>query len=182
VEGLESVTLLSGISATAAVTMAAMSREIHLSGQVEGAYHAREIPDAGKFYTFSGHGPLSPLGQVNMTGNVDLPGLLISPITGTPPRTPEAFGQVVLSSPGGSLTLTLSAPSSDNASLLPDVFRYTVTSASGKFKGDTGSGTLKIMVTPSPAPANPVASLGTEHGTFTLVFVPTPSATGNPAS
>jgi hypothetical protein len=183
VEGLESMTLLSGMPAAVAVAMAVTTHEIHLSGTVTGTYHAREIPDAGKTYDFLGSGQVSPLGHVGMTGHVQLPGLLISPITGKTPPTPEAFGQVVLSKPGGSsLTLTLSAPSSDNATMLPDVFHYTITGASGKFKGDTGSGELKITVTPATSSSATAPSLATEHGTFKLVFVPTPSATGNTAS
>jgi hypothetical protein len=183
VESLEALTLLSGASAAVgSIPLAMTSHLLHVSGTVTGTYHAREIPDAGKTYDFSGRGRLSPLGHMVMNGSVQLPGLLISPITGTTPTSPEAFGEVVLTRPGGSLTLTLSAPSSDNATTLPDVFRYQVARASGQFKGDTGSGQLKIAVNPAPSTSSAAPSLANEHGTFTLVFIPKPPSIGNTGS
>jgi hypothetical protein len=183
VESLEAKTLLSGTSAAAGGVPSTMTRQVGLrvQGTVAGTYHAREIPDAGKTYDFSGRGSVSPLGHVDMTGHVQLPGLLFLPV-GIKPSAPVAFGQVVLSGPAGSLTLSLTAPSSDNAMKLPDVFRYQIAGASGTFEGDAGSGELKIIVTPAPSSSAAASNLATERGTFKLVFVPTPSATGNTAS
>ena len=169
---------------------------IQLTGTAKGDYSARTIPDAGKFYTFSkGQGmisPLNPPGSTDVLGNVALPGLLIRPLptTGAPTTTaptpipilPVVFatGQLFLSTPKGSLTLTLSAPSSDNAQSLPLAFSYRITAASGAYRGDTGSGSVKIMVTPVTPTATPGASAviltgGLEHGSFTMTFIaPTP--------
>ena len=186
-EELESMTLLSGVSAVmpaaaAAVTpITPMSHELNLTGSVHGNYHTREIPDAGKTYTFFGHGSVSPLGRTSMSGNVQLPGLIISPVipgTTPPVMAPNAHGQVFLSDARGSLTLTLTAPSSDNSSTLPPFFKYTITNASGRFRGDTGSGYLVIDVTPKVTPTPTAgATLGQEHGSFTLSFIPPPPST-----
>jgi hypothetical protein len=205
VESLEVKSLLSGVSGShvhihvhetvvATVPLAA-THQIQLSGTAKGDYSARTIPDAGKFYTFTnGTGTISPLnppgskGTTDVLGNVALPGLLIMPVptTGSPTTTPSptpllpvvfATGQLFLSTPRGSLTLTLSAPSSDNAQSLPPAFSYKITAASGDYKGDTGFGSVVITV----KPVNPTAMAGSsavilpggqEHGTFTMSFVP----------
>jgi hypothetical protein len=170
------------------------TRSIALSGTATGSYKARTIPDAGKFYTFTrGSGTIKPLGTANVTGNVALPGLLIMPIVpvvGPPTSSPssvQATGQLTLLTPPetapvqqGTLVLSLSAPSSDNATTLPPSFSYTITKATGIFRGDTGSGSAVITVkpvNPTTSPGPIIRPGGQEQGTFTVTF-PLPSLLG----
>jgi hypothetical protein len=212
VESLESMTLLSGVAGTlhaqSAMTVVPITpvatHLIHLTGTAKGSYHARSIPDAGKTYTFSGAGQISPLlGQTNVTGTVQLPGLIITPVPTptaasntktSPPIIPPlvlASGELTLSSPpigakpgaggppAGTLKLKLSGLSHDNANTLPPFFFYTITDATGVYKGDTGSGAVVITVNPvKPTPtANAISGLQ-EQGSFTMNFLkflpPTP--------
>src|SRR5262252_429772 len=73
VESLESMTLLSGVSAAARGAIAALlapvappsGHEIDLTGTVKGTYHVHIInPDTGKDFIFSGSGKVAPLGHV----------------------------------------------------------------------------------------------------------------------
>jgi hypothetical protein len=170
---------------------------IQLLGMASGDYSARTIPDAGKFYTFTnGKGQISPIGQATVQGTVTLPGLLIMPTPlsgpGTPPTTPPiprivyAYGQLFLSTPKGTLSLALSAPSHDNAMALPPWFTYKITAASGQYGGDTGTGAVFITVHPvSPTATSSGAVIigGQEHGAFTMNFGPLPpTATGTGSS
>jgi hypothetical protein len=127
---------------------------------------------AGKRYTFFGQGNVTPLHQSELTGHVRLPGLVISPGSGTAPTasTASAHGQLFLSDPGGTLTLTLIAPSHPDSEALPAVFSYKVTNASGRFRGDGGTGQVVIVTDPSGPGSN--AGSATQHGTFTVVFIP----------
>jgi hypothetical protein len=183
VEWLESMRLLSStavaLHAPAMVdtpTVAPVaSRPVHLVGTAKGTYHARLIPDAGKFYTFGGAGMIGPVGQTVVKGTVALPGLIIRPVPITILPLVEASGQLTLSSPrggSGTLTLMLSAPSHDNATTLPSVFGFKIMAATGPFKGDTGSGWVVIGVDPvKPSPgAGPVIGVQ-EHGRFTMTFL-----------
>jgi hypothetical protein len=183
-ERLETMRLLSGVSQAVAITppitvRRSVENAVALTGRVEGTYHASMIPDAGKTYTFSGHGRVRPLHKSDMTGNVHLPGLLFTPEGGSLVANPtvDAYGQVFLSDARGTLTLTLTAPSHDNANTLPAVFSYRVTNASGRFRHDSGTGQVVIVVDPGAAgsAAGPLA----EHGTFTLVFVPAKAASNS---
>ena len=75
------------------------------------------------------------------------------------------------------MTLTLLAPSSDNAQSLPPAFSYKITAASGAYMGDIGFGSVKITVTPvSPTATSGagavIVSGGQEHGSFTMSFIP----------
>jgi hypothetical protein len=201
------MTLLSGVAAglhlhAAAVVsvppnMPVVTHQIQLFGVAKGDYYARTIPDAGKFYTFTnGKGQISPIGEADVQGYVALPGLLIMPTPvsggGTPPTTPpipvvvKATGQLFLSTPRGTLTLSLSAPSHDNATTLPPFFTFKITAASGLYKGDTGTGAVFITVDPAspPPPSSGTVIIGgLEHGTFNMVFAPLPpTATGTGSS
>jgi hypothetical protein len=150
---------------------------LDLTGRIQGTYQASMTTDAGKRYTFYGKGSVSPLHQSDLTGHVRLPGLVVTPVTGTGPVTPavDAHGQIFLSDPGGTLTLTLTAPSRADAESLPDLFRYKVTNTSGRFRGDSGLGQLVIVVDPGASTSKGGALV--EHGTFTLVFIPNSATT-----
>jgi hypothetical protein len=163
----------------------AVNQELRLSGMATGRYHAETIPDAGKNYTFRGSGPIAPLGHTDVTGNVHLPGLIITPVAGpgaTPP-TVEAHGQLFLSDPRGTVTLSLEAPSHTNADRLPQFFSYRITNASGQFRGDTGTGTVVIVLDPQPPPTATTPTTTTppgleEQGSFVMVFIPNPPPPG----
>jgi hypothetical protein len=190
VEALESLTLLSSaipaLHHAAAVTVPpntpVANQPRNLSGVATGRYRATTIPDAGKTYTFHGTGQIAPLGRTDVTGNVQLPGLIIPPptTTGATPPTVEAHGQLFLSDARGTVTLTLEAPSHDNADMLPPYFGYKITNASGAFRGDTGTGIVVIVADPDPTattPTTPTPSGLMEQGSFTMVFVPNPLPT-----
>jgi hypothetical protein len=155
---------------------------LNLSGLATGQYRATTIPDAGKTYTFHGAGQISPLGRTDVTGTVHLPGLIVPPpTTSATPPTVEAHGQLFLSDVRGTVTLTLEAPSHNNADRLPPYFTYKITNASGAFRGDTGTGIVVIVADPNPTPTpttttTPTSGL-TETGTFTMVFIPNPPPT-----
>jgi hypothetical protein len=160
---------------------------LRLSGEATGRYHATTIPDAGKMYTFHGRGEIAPLGYTDVTGNVQLPGLIITSVTnpGATPPTVEAHGQLFLSDARGTATLTLDAPSHDNADKLPPYFTYRITNASGAFRGDDGTGVVVIVADPDPtatttSPTSTTPSGLTETGSFTMVFIgnPPPPTTG----
>jgi hypothetical protein len=192
VEALEALTLLSSVIPAlhhaAAVTvppnMPVANRQLNLSGEATGRYRATTIPDAGKAYTFHGTGEIAPLGHTDVTGNVQLPGLIIPPptTTGTTPPTVEAHGQLFLSDPRGTVTLTLEAPLHDNADRLPPYFSYKITNASGAFRGDTGTGIVIIVADPDPTATTPTTTPPSglvEVGSFTMVFVPNPPPTAS---
>jgi hypothetical protein len=144
---------------------------IALGGRVTGHFHAKEIPHAGKFYEFSGSGAIAVLGHVTVTATIDLPGLLISPVTGTTPNV-NATGKVTYADSRGSVTLSVTGPSQDNAETLPATFLFTVTGATGRFRGDTRSGVLNLGVTPTTSASTRPLPGFAEHGTFSMVLRP----------
>jgi hypothetical protein len=175
-ESLESIVALSGMSSGAAAAVAA--KTLMLTGDVSGHYHAREIPDAGKFLTFThGKGHLSPIGHVSLTGNISFP-MLVSP-PGATPNPNDATGTFVIANGKGSLTLHLTGPPAADANLHPLVFSYTITGATGKYRGDTGKGYIALQTTPAPTPTPVSAPGGMEHGHFQMEFLtvapPTPA-------
>jgi hypothetical protein len=175
-ESLESIVALSGMSSemTAAIVSAATARNVVLTGEISGLYRARSFPDVGKSYTLThGVGNVSALGRTRLTGNLELPGLFVAPAGSI--NSVKAIGTLVLSTGKGSLILDLSAPSSARATSLPRAFSYTITGATGKFKGDTGAGWVAIQVIHGPRQPTP---RGAEHGRFhlELLTVPPPAA------
>ncbi len=153
----------------------ATAHSITLTESMKGSYRAKEIPDAGKTYTFSGAGKLSSIGETSVAGTVHLPGLLISPSAN--PSAPQAQGQLILSNRHGRLTLALTAPSTDNASALPPYFNFTIQTGTGSYAHDSGSGYATIEVTPS---STRLAPGGLEHGHFTVSFSTAPPPVPGP--
>ncbi len=191
-EILESKTLLSSVSDAIAVMPArdwidvrrAVTGEIDLSGTIKGSYTAKTLVDGGKNYQFFGSGNVSPLNKADLTGHVRIPGLVVPPASGGTSNQPiifEAKGQVFLSDPGGTVTVTATAPANNNLKL-PDTLSYKVTNASGRYKGDAGSGELVVVLDPGRTTTNPKTGLPVEHGTFTLVFVPSSSTSSGSSS
>ena len=171
VESLESMTLLSGVSAAVRGAIAALlapvaptsGHEIDLTGTVTGTYHVHSSnPDTGKDFSFFGSGPVAPLGHVELTGHINSPGFI---------ARGHSRGLLVLSNPNGSLTLAVAGPEQNGFTPVPDTFTFKITSASGKFKGDTGTGFMVLELNPSPIPPAGASTLAGEHGTFTMIFL-----------
>jgi hypothetical protein len=187
VETLEAMTLLSSaipghlhaLAASVSTSAPVANQWLRLSGEATGRYHAESIPDAGKSYTFRGSGQIEPLELTDVTGNLRLPGLIVPPVV-TPVATPPtvlAHGQLFLSDARGTVTLTLSAPSQTNGTKLPPYFSYKITNASGAFRGDTGTGTVVIVVDPDRPPSATTTTTApslNEQGSFVMVFLPNP--------
>jgi hypothetical protein len=168
------MTLLSGMSAAVRGAIAALlapvaptsGQEIHLTGTVKGTYHVHIInPDTGKDFIFSGSGKIAPLGHVELTGHIHSPGFIYNG---------HSNGLLVLSDPNGSVTLAVTGPAQNGFTPVPDTFNHKITSASGKFKGDTGRGFIVLELDPAQTSPNPPAGATTltgEHGTFTMIFL-----------
>jgi hypothetical protein len=165
VESLESMTLLSGASAAVGGSIAAMTSQVlHLDGMIKGTYHEHlPIPDVGKSYTFTGSGQINPLGRSSLSGSVQTLGFIASG---------HAHGTLVLSNAHGSVTLQLTGPAQQGFASLPHTFSYTITSASGKFKGDTGSGMVALTLGTSKTATGSIV----QTGSFTMVFTPQTTA------
>ena len=141
VESLETMVLLSGITASEPLSGGA----VVLSGIAKGTYKTAKV---GEPTTFSEKGTISPLGKVTIKGSIDY--LEVHP-----------SGTVTLSSASkkhGTITASLTT-----AGPFSPVF-YTITSATGIFAGDTGSGESVLMTTPAKG-------RGPAHGKVTLTFV-----------
>ena len=168
VESLESMTLLSGVSAAVRGAIAALlapvaptsGHEIDLTGTAKGTYHVHIInPDTGKDFIFFGSGQVAPLGHVELTGHIHSPGFIANG---------HSTGLLVVSDPKGSVTLAVTGPEQNGFTPVPDTFTFQITSASGKFKGDTGTGFIVLELDPAHTPPTPPAG---EHGTFTMIFL-----------
>jgi hypothetical protein len=173
-ETLESVTLLSGASAAVKGAVAALltptpptaGREIDLTGIARGTYHAHiKNPDTGKDFSFFGSGQVASLGHVDLTGHIHSPGFIANG---------HSKGLLILSDPNGSVTLVLTGPAQNGFTPVPDTFNFKITNASGKFKGDTGTGFIVLELEPAKTPPPPPAgapTLTAEHGSFTMIFL-----------
>jgi hypothetical protein len=174
VESLESMTLLSGVSAAARGAIAALlgpvaptsGHKIEPTGSVKGTYHVHITnPDIGKEFIFFGSGQVAPLKHVKLTGHITSPGFIYHG---------HSTGLLVLSDPNGSVTLAVTGPPQNGFTPIPDVFNFKITSASGKFKGDTGTGFMVLELDPAQTPTTPSGGAPTpdgEHGTFTMIFL-----------
>jgi hypothetical protein len=172
VESLESIPLLSGAStalqgAAAIVATVIPGHETDLNGTARGTYHVHIAnPDTGKIYKFSGSGNITPLGHVGLTGNVQTLGFIAQG---------NASGQLFLSNSRGTLTLTLTGPVQNGLAPIPDHFAYSITNASGRFLGATGSGVVALGLHPGKTSPTAEPDLPTEHGHFTMIFISLPS-------
>jgi len=166
-EVLESMALLSALSPVfvhpggpvlIAATAPTTPTTVSLNGTLKGNYHVsgKVNADKGFDYIFSGNGHIGALGHVHVTGNVHSLGNI---------ATGHATGLIVLSTPRGSLTLHLTGPEQKGFAKLPDHFAFKITNSSGKYLGDTGTGTVVFVRDPAGTSASQ------EHGTFTMVFV-----------
>jgi hypothetical protein len=158
--------LLSGASAAVEGAVSAMTSQVlHLNGTVKGTYHEQlPNPDIGKSYAFTGSGQVGPLGHSSLTGSVHTLGFIASG---------HARGILVLSNAHGSVTLDLTGPSQPGFAPIPHAFSYTISDASGRYKGDTGSGEVDLVLGSGQTPSGSTA----QTGSFTLVFTHQTTAT-----
>jgi hypothetical protein len=166
---LESMTLLSALTPSFAhpggpslIAAAApgTTTSVSLNGTLKGNYHVagKVNADQGLDYVFQGNGRIGALGHVDVDVTGDLHSL------GNIAKG-QAKGLIVLSTPRGSLTLHLTGPNQKGFAKLPDHFKFKITNSSGKYLGDTGTGTVVFVRDPAGTSASQ------EHGTFTMVFV-----------
>ncbi len=168
-EILESMTLLSTLTPVLthpggliipADTSTGTTTPVSLNGTVKGNYHvtSKSNPDVGLTYDFSGNGKIGALGHVHATGHLHSVGNIAEG---------HATGLIVLSDPSGSLTLHVAGPEQKGFASLPDRFTFKITNGSGKYRHDTGTGTVVFV----RDPAGTASITTSEHGTFTMVFV-----------
>ncbi len=168
-EALESLTLLSAVSAlvvnpsgpmVAAEKSRAAVTPISLSGILEGDYHVsgKANADKGLNYVFTGDGTISGLGYAQVAGNLHSVGNIAKG---------HATGLVVLSTAYGSVRLDLTGATQKGPATLPESFTFKITTSSGKYRGDVGTGTVYFV----RAPAGTSTSDSSEQGGFALVFV-----------
>jgi hypothetical protein len=165
-EKLESIALLSGlpaqphglvspITADALPAIMSASSQVKLNGSFHGDYHVSPgIPDVGQTYTFFGHGDLKREGKADVSGSVHQLGFV---------ATGKVHGLLVISTPQGSLTLTLTGPTQKGFAALPERFSFKITNSSGAYLHERGHGTAILVLDP--------ASAGADHGSFTLALV-----------
>ena len=170
VEGLESMTLLSGVAAAVhhghavVQTATTQTQNLSLSGTVHGQYFAQSSnPDTGSTYSITAFGRISPLGRTAVTGSYQTPGFILN---GT------AHGSLTLTAAHGSLTLKLdqAGPIPQNSSGGSRLFQFTITGGTGAYAGAQGSGTVNVTLDSSNS-----LNLGGHHlstGRVTLTFQP----------
>ena len=134
---------------------------IGLVGTASGTYlkHVAN-PDTGATYSLSGTGNVTPLGSDTVSGSLVTPGFVANGrITGT----------VTLNNSHGSVTASLSgaAPAAITATSAIKL-TYVVTSATGRYKGTAGTGS--VVVAFSPMKVAPPTAFGVTAGDFTLTF------------
>jgi hypothetical protein len=124
---------------------------LSLGGTIFGTWHKRFInPDLGMVQVLTGSGTISPLGLVQASGTLHTPGFV---------ATGHTTGSVTLSNSSGSVTLQLVGPTQRGFSKPPASFHFTITSGTGAFAGDTGSGTASFHERPGFTPHCPPGAL-----------------------
>ena len=170
VESLESMTLLSGMTAVVGhpLPAAQISSQaiplpiiVGLKGTTHGTYTSSSFPDVGTSYSVSTAGKLSGYGVGTVYGTLHSLGFIASG---------HASGTLHVVLPGGTLTLKLTGPTQKGFSPLPKQFSFEITKGTGKFHNATGDpvgkGTVNVTIKPGPG-----AGLQ-GHGQVTLTFVP----------
>jgi hypothetical protein len=170
VEGLESMTLLSGLATTVHAAASAMVstpvQAVALSGTARGSYVSRQSnPDVGTTYNFSARGRITPLGQTFDFGSFRTPGFI---------QNGQTQGRLTLAGPRGTVRLSITevTPKTDDTANVFH-FTYTITGGTGRFRHAQGTGTLDVTLTPSTSMAG---SPRFGHGKISLTFTSTPPA------
>lgn len=171
-EGVESRVLQSvftrlGVGSLAPIVAAKSTRTVHLSGSAQGTWHTLpSIPDVGKTTKLDGSGAVAPFGPVTVTGTFQSPGFIAHG---------RARGTVTLFANGSQVVLQLTGPIQPGFSDLPQTFTYKIASASHRFAGDVGTGTVRLTLVPAQYPNTPAGQIGPHFivaPRFTLTFLP----------
>jgi hypothetical protein len=163
---------VSGSAPTVAEVSSAATKPVTIAGLARGSFTAKAgLPDTGASYNVLAHGHFGALGQATVTGSFSTPGFILNG---------EVTGTLRLATSQGILTLHIVevpprlSPQTVSASVInpggPEtsyrMFQFLVTGGTGKYLGETGSGTVEIRLTPGGAPAFNQST----HGTATLQF------------
>jgi hypothetical protein len=169
VEGLESMTLLSGLATTVHAAASAMVstpvQTISLTGTANGNYISRQSnPDVGTSYNFTARGRIAPLGQTFDVGSFRTPGFI---------QNGQTQGRLTLIGPRGTVRLSITEVT-PTGTPTANVFHftYTITGGTGRFRHAQGTGNLDVTLTPSTSSTNSV-HLG--HGKVALTFTSGPA-------
>ncbi len=130
--------------------------QITLKGDISGTWTAQpSLPDVGIGQKLTGSGTVGPLGAVQATGTIALPGFVFSG---------HATGTFQLTGAQGSVTVSLLGPSQPGfATKLPTDLQYTITGGTGAYASATGGGTAMLHETVALSGSSVAA-------TFTLSF------------
>ncbi len=110
---------------------AATSR-LSLAGRITGTFTGPPVlPDASVLQVFAGSGTVAPLGLVQASGSLALPGFIAGG---------HAQGSITLANSQGTVTFELLGPLQPGYSAPPARLRYTVTGGTGAYAGATGHG------------------------------------------
>jgi len=169
VEGLESMTLLSGVAASVHTAASAMVtapvQTVSLSGTAHGNYVSRQSnPDTGTLYSFNARGMIAPVGRTFDFGSFHTPGFI---------QNGQTQGRLTLVGPRGTLRMTITevTPTTDPTNVFH--FTYTITGGTGRFRNAQGTGNLDVTLTPAMT-----SSIRVGHGRLSLAFTPsTPQMT-----
>jgi hypothetical protein len=133
VEALEERTVP---SITPLVTVSA-GGQVTLHGDIRGTWAANlSTPETGVHETVNGWGTVQPLGRVQASGDLQIPGFL---------RMGQWRGKLTLTDARGSLTLSLLGPLAGDFSKTPGTLSYTITGGTGQYAGTSGHGTAGLQ-------------------------------------
>ena len=148
------VAVVATLDSTAIVTEP-VGESDSLAGTITGTYqNLPSNPDAPRIYAFSGTGSAGDLGQVTVSGQVQLVGFIASG---------RAGGTLTLKNAKGSVTLQLTGPVEPGFGPFPQTLSYVITGGTGAYADEDGSGTLGVKLTDTST-----AALG--GGRFTFVI------------
>jgi hypothetical protein len=168
IEPLESIRLFSGIStfgltrpAVAAISTIPLPHLVALNGSTAGTYTSESpVPDIGATYSVRTSGKLARLGRASVSGSLNSTGFIAQG---------RAGGTLLVTVPGGTLTLALTGPTQPGFSPLPTKFSYVITEGTGRFHNRAGKPVGKGTVDVVLDPVN-LSVAGTGQGRVTLVF------------
>jgi hypothetical protein len=153
-------TAFAGSTAPALVAGQANSEIVPLDGTFRGHYVSLDkIPDVGTTFTPTGSGHLEQLGRFGLQGRIQTIGFIqVGPVQGT----------LTLTSAQGTIKLQLVAETHEGGSAgVSGNFNYTVSDATGRYRGIQDSGTAALSTTPAKTAGMP---FGVLRGRFTLVL------------
>ena len=157
VEPLEERKAPSTLHLTASITPAALVRGAHylfLNGTADGTFKSTPspIPDLGSSIQLRGHGKLTTLGKVEVSGNLVGTGFIASG---------NAGGAIKLTNAKGSLTLNLTGPSQPGFTVpQAGTYQFTFEKGTGAYAKDVSDGSVDVSFSGS---------------TFTLTFHGSPN-------